>query len=109
MISNPTGRAEKPVSDPRQITPEVEPILAQPCIIDSPMVDALALRAPDRVTKTRQNEILIWALGYGGTGWNFIALALQRRSLMFALFGAFLVAAGARIGCNAFPPEQRHG
>jgi hypothetical protein len=68
--------------------------------LDSPITDALSWRAPPRVTKSRRLGILLWALGYLGTGKAFLALAILQHSIPVAVLSAILLAAGVKIACN---------
>ena len=69
--------------------------------LDSPMVDALAFRAPVHASSRRRTAILIWGIGYLGTGREFLMLALRRHSICEAVIAALLFAVGARVVLNS--------
>jgi len=86
-----------------QLDREVEQQLTHLRTIDSPIIDAFALRAPRHASRGRRFTILLWAMGYGGTGWNFVLVAVHRHSISAGVCSVILIAVGVRIGLNVFP------
>lgn len=88
---------------------EVEQLGAPLPVLDSPIIDALAWHAPARATGgLRRAAILIWGIGYLGTGRGFLMVALQRRSIFEAAVAAILFAVGTRVVLNSATSERRH-
>lgn len=97
-----------PVSFSSNPLPAVEPPAFPERLVDSPVVDAFASRAPSAVTRARQVAILVWGFGYIGAGKSFLSLGFHRHSILLEAIGAVVFAAGTRILLNAVPSRSRH-
>lgn len=99
-MNSPVSLSTNPVAD-------VESAALPERLLDSPVVDAFALRAPRAVTRARQAAILVWGFGYIGAGKSFLSLGFHRHSALLGAAGAVVFAAGTRILLNAIPSRPR--
>jgi hypothetical protein len=96
-----------PVSLSANTVADVESAAFPERLLDSPVVDAFALRPPSVVTRARQAAILAWGFGYVGAGKSFLSLGFHRHSVLLGVIGAAVFAAGTRILLNAVPSRHR--
>ncbi len=92
-----------PVSLSANAVADVESAALPEQLLNNPLVDALAWRAPSVLTRARQAAILVWGFGYIGAGKSFLSLGFHRHSVLLGAIGAVVFAAGTRILLNAIP------